>query len=217
MSNNPEPTSIPQTDTLRERAEKTTHGFTDLSKMADELISGHPPDQVKQIAYNLYTQPTPQPRMVAVLIYGYLAAGGDRDVLATLHESVSADVDWRVQEMLARAFDQVCRIRGYEKAVPLIESWLGDTRPNVRRAVSEGLRIWTSRPYFKQHPEHAIGLLSTLRADESDYVRRSAGNALRDISRKHADLVRADLATWDQADARIAQTYELAAQFLSQS
>ena len=38
----------------------------------------------------------------------------------------------------------------------LISEWLEDNRPNVIRAVTEGLRIWTSRPYFKGHPSVAI-------------------------------------------------------------
>jgi hypothetical protein len=43
---------------------------------------------------------------------------------------------------------------------------------------------------------------------------KSAGNALRDISRKYAALVRAELNTWDTDDPRVAQTYALAAKFL---
>ncbi len=94
-------------------------------------------------------------------------------------------------------------------------TWLVDPHPNVRRAVSEGLRIWTSRPYFKTHPEHAIHLLSTLKADESEYVRTSVGNALRDISRKHKALVQRELAQWHTAQPSIAQTYKLASKFFT--
>ncbi|MEP6775088.1 MAG: HEAT repeat domain-containing protein, partial [Chloroflexota bacterium] len=46
------------------------------------------------------------------------------------------------------------------------------------------------------------------------YVQESTGNALRDISRKHADLVRAELSGWDLSDPRTAFTYKLAARFL---
>ncbi len=67
---------------------------------------------------------------------------------------------------------------------------------------------------IEDHPPVAIQLLSQLRHDEGEYVRRSVGNALRDISRKHAALVRAELETWDISDKRIAQTYQLASKFL---
>jgi len=53
-----------------------------------------------------------------------------------------------------------------------------------------------------------------LRADPSEYARTSAGNALRDISRKHAALVRAELEGWPLDDPRVAQTHRLAARFL---
>ena len=102
---------------------------------------------------------------------------------------MSQDNDWRVQEILAKAFDRFCADIGYEKALPVIKEWLADSNPNVRRAVTEGLRIWTGRSYFREHPEVAIQLLSQFRNDESEYVRKSVGNALRDISKKHMDLV----------------------------
>ena len=54
---------------------------------------------------------------------------------------------------------------------------------NHRRAVTEGLRIWTSRPFFKDNPKEAIRLLSEYKTDENEYVRKSVGNALRDISK----------------------------------
>jgi 3-methyladenine DNA glycosylase AlkC len=131
-----------------------------------------------------------------------------------LRERVSQDDDWRVQEMLAQAFDKYCSDIGYEKAVSAIQDWLADQNPNVRRAVTEGLRIWTNKPYFRDHPDLAIKLLSRLRDDESDYVRRSVGNALRDISRKHQALVRAELAKWDVTNKNVEQTYKLAKKFL---
>jgi 3-methyladenine DNA glycosylase AlkC len=127
---------------------------------------------------------------------------------------VSQDENWRVQEMLAQAFDKYCADIGYERALPVIEDWLVDPNPNVRRAVTEGLRIWTSKPYLRDHPDTAIKLLSQLRDDDSEYVRRSVGNALRDISRKHKALVKAELQKWDVSNKSIEQTYRLAGKFL---
>lgn len=118
-----------------------------------------------------------------------------------------------MQEILAKAFDRYCADAGYEKVLPIIKEWLADPFPNVRRAVSEGLRIWTGRPYFRDHPEIAVQLLSTLRSDESDYVRKSIGNAIRDISKKHKELVRDELLRWEIADKRVGQTYKLASKF----
>jgi 3-methyladenine DNA glycosylase AlkC len=115
---------------------------------------------------------------------------------------------------MAKAFDRFCADTGYEDALPIINEWLVDLNPNVRRAVTEGLRIWTGRPYFNEHPEVAIQFLSSLKKDESEYVRKSAGNALRDISKKYKNLIRNELCTWDIENKQIKQTYKLANKFL---
>ena len=33
----------------------------------------------------------------------------------------------------------------------------------MSEAVTEGLRIWTSRPYFKENPYEAVGRIATLK------------------------------------------------------
>lgn len=119
-----------------------------------------------------------------------------------------------MQETLAKAFDRYCSDSGYEKSLNTIREWLRDGNPNVRRAVTEGLGIWTSREYFRDRPEVAVRLLSPLRLDESEYVRRSEGNALRDISKKHKDLIKSELENWDVSDKRVRETYKSASTFL---
>ena len=151
--------------------------------------------------------------MLATTILGRLATE-DNNVLRFLKERVSIDENWRVQEMLAKAFDEVCRHRGYEVSLPLIEEWIADDNPNVIRAVNEGLRIWTSRPYFKENPSVAITLIAKHKAHESEYLRKSVGNALRDISKKHAKLVWQEVERWDLSNPRISFTYKLAAKLL---
>ena len=114
-----------------------------------------------------------------------------------MKKEVSKDENWRVQEVLAKAFDEYCRKIGYEEALPVIDEWLGDIHPNTRRAVTEGLSIWTSSPYFKEHPEEAIKRIAALKEDSSEYVRKSVGNALRDISKKYPELIQTELDTWN--------------------
>ncbi|HVU13129.1 MAG TPA: DNA alkylation repair protein [Phototrophicaceae bacterium] len=201
-----------QIEQLTRRVEQTQHGFTDIRKAADELADQSIAARLK-LADALYASPAHQARMLATFLYGDLAAQVE-SCLPTLRTVVSPDADWRVQEILANAFDRCCKDMGYERALPTIRDWLNDPSPNVRRAVSEGLRIWTARPYFKDHPDEAIALLAPHRADASDYLRKSIGNALRDISRKHPELVRAELSTWALTDRRTLFTYKLAAKFL---
>jgi 3-methyladenine DNA glycosylase AlkD len=200
-------------ETLTRRARKTQHGFTDLQQAAEEVARTYAVRDCLNLAKQLFASEVRQARMLAVLIFGRMAARS-APTLRFLRQKVSRDPDWRVQEILAQAFDRYCADIGYESALPVIEDWLSDPQPNVRRAAAEGLRIWTSRDYFRDHPLVAVRLLSRLKGDESQYVRKSSGNALRDISRKHAPLIRAELATWDLSDRRIAQTHRLAARYL---
>ena len=116
--------------------------------------------------------------------------------------------------MLAKAFDTFCKEQGYEKSLPVIREWLDSDNANVVRAVTEGLRIWTSRPFFKENPSVAITLISKHKAHESKYLRKSVGNALRDISKKHAELIRQEVEQWDLSNPRIMFTYKLAAKLL---
>jgi 3-methyladenine DNA glycosylase AlkD len=198
---------------LIQRVQKTQHGFTDILKASDEIFASHSAAETLQMAKELFESDVPQARMLAAFLFGKLAAKS-KESLAFLRKRVSLDEDWRVQEILAKAFDQYCKDGGYEKSMPVIEGWLADANPNVRRAVTEGLRIWTSRDYFREHPDIAIKLLSALKADESEYVRKSVGNSLRDISRKNKEPIRKELQGWDVSDKHIQQTYKLASKFL---
>ena len=151
--------------------------------------------------------------MLSTAMLGSLASTSG-EALSFLKEWVSVDGNWRVQEMLAKAFDEVCKHRGYRESLPLIEEWLNDENPNVIRAVTEGLRIWTSRPFFRENPDIAVALIAKHRAHESEYLRKSVGNALRDISKKHLELVSKEVYQWDLSDSRVLFTYKLAAKLL---
>lgn len=198
---------------LIQRVQKTQHGFTDIQKAAEEIFASHGKTEVLRLAKELFASEVHQARMLATFLLGKLAVKS-KESFTFLRKRASLDKDWRVQEILAQAFDQYCKDSGYEKSLPVIKDWLADANPNVRRAVTEGLRIWTTRDYFREHPDAAIQLLSRLKADESEYVRKSVGNALRDISRKHKDLIRVELETWNISDHRIQQPHKLAGKFL---
>lgn len=188
-------------------------GFLREQRRAHSDYASFDPEQARRVAFLAYRSEVYQVRMYAVFLLGHLSQ--ESDVLSFLRDDVSADSNWRVQEVLAKAFDDFCAVRGYEAALPVIDEWLSNPRPNVRRAVTEGLRIWTRRPYFRDHPGDAIARLSRLRSDASEYVRKSVGNALRDISKKHPELVAAELRTWSLETTEVAQVYRLASTLIS--
>lgn len=201
------------TQDIVERSKKTEHGFRDLQRAADELFTSIEATSAKEIALELLRSDVHQARCVGTFVLGRLAAS-DADALRVLKQQVSQDADWRVQEILAKAFDQFCHDIGYEAALPVIREWLSDASANTQRAVTEGLRIWTGRPYFRDHPEVAIALLSALREEDSEYLRDSVGNALRDISKKHPALVGQEVRSWDLTRPGVSRVYKLATRFL---
>ena len=180
---------------------------------AEKYYKSHSLDDCCNMGLELYQSDNFQIQEVGVFLLGY-SAHQNASALPFLKNTVSRHDSWKVQEILAMAFDNHCRIIGYETALPLIQEWLNSDCANVRRAVSEGLRVWTSRPYFKDNPQTAIQLLSAHREDQSEYVRKSIGNALRDISKKYPILISEELSSWDLSSKEIKQVYKLAGRFL---
>ena len=187
-------------------------GFKEEEKRALADYKNNDRAYIKKLAFLSYESKVYQVRMYGVFLFGYLS--GDSDILIFMRDKVSKDDNWRVQEVLAKAFDEYCKNKGYENSIPVVDEWLSSDNPNTRRAVTEGLRIWTSRPYFKENPQEAIKRLAPLKEDASEYVRKSVGNALRDISRKFPELIKEELKTWNLETKEIKQVYKLASRFV---
>ena len=187
-------------------------GFKKEENRALDDYKSNDKEYVKRLAFLLYESKVYQVRMYGVFLFGYLS--NDSAILTFMRDEVSKDDNWRVQEVLAKAFDEYCKNKGYENSIPVVDEWLSSDNPNTRRAVTEGLRIWTSRPYFKENPQEAIKRIAPLKEDASEYVRKSVGNALRDISRKFPELISEELKTWNLETSEIKQVYKLASRFV---
>ena len=187
-------------------------GFKEEEKRALADYKNNDRAYIKKLAFLSYESKAYQVRMYSVFLFGHLSSY--EEILIFMRDEVSKDDNWRVQEVLAKAFDEFCKQTGYEKSLPVIDEWLQNTNPNVRRAVTEGLRIWTSRPYFKDNPDEAIKRIATLKEDSSEYVRKSVGNSLRDISKKFPELIKEELDGWDINSKDIQQVYKLASKFI---
>lgn len=183
------------------------HGFKHIMSAGDQIYAMADLDHFA-VATALLDDDSYQARMLATYMLGLLAPT-DANALRSLRTTVVSDQNWRVQEMLAKAFDYYCAKIGYEDALNDIESWLSDPDPKLNRAVIEGLRIWTGRPFFKTYPEIAVSMISRHRANESEYLRKSVGNALRDIAKKHHDLVMKEVQGWDLSDPKVVFTRSL--------
>ena len=188
------------------------NGFKEEEKRALADYQSNDNTYTKELAFLAFKSNVYQVRMYSVFLFGYLSE--QDDILAFMRDEVSKDDNWRVQEVLAKSFDEFCKQTGYEKSLPIIDDWLQNNHPNVRRAVTEGLRIWTSGPYFKENPNEAIKRIATLKEDSSEYVRKSVGNALRDISKKFPELIKIELDSWKSESKEIKQVYKLASKLI---
>ncbi len=188
------------------------NGFKSEESKALNDYKSHNKEYIKRLAFSAYKSEVYQVRMYAVFLFGYISE--DNDILTFMKENVSKDDNWRVQEILAKSFDEFCRKKGYKDSLETIDEWLQSRNANTRRAVTEGLRIWTNRPYFKDNPTEAITRLANLKEDSSEYVRKSVGNALRDISKKYPELIKKELESWKLETKEINQVYKLANKFI---
>ncbi len=95
-----------------------------------------------------------------------------------------------------------------KRALKTFSGWCDDENSHVRRLVSEGTRPllpWGQQlPVFRADPAPVVALLTKLRDDPSEYVRRSVANNLNDIAKDHPALVVKTARTWwaDASDER---------------
>ena len=192
---------------LQSKLLQIEHGFKIFEEEAKKIVGSHSQINSNKIALDLLESEFYQMRSCGVFILGFISAK-DKSVLFTLKELARDDDSWQVQEIIAKAFDQFCRDNGYENSLPEISEWINNENSNICRAVTEGLRVWTSRPYFKEHPEKAIRLISRNKASESEYLRKSVGNSLRDIGKKNSKLIQDEISKWNLDDSNTAFTYQ---------
>ena len=87
-----------------------------------------------------------------------------------------------------------------DRALAIAADWARDGNYHVRRLASEGSRPrlpWGMRLHcFVADPAPLIPILTALRDDPEEYVRRSVANNLNDIAKDHPDLVAGIAADW---------------------
>jgi len=196
---------------FNEETGKERYGL--IQKEAENVYKNNSIEECWKIAMECYNSELYYIQAFGVYIMG-LIAHKNKQAYIFLKNNVNNNPAWQVQEFLAMAFDNYCKNNGYEKSLTIINEWLNNKNENNRRAVTEGLRIWTKRPYFKDNPKEAIKILSKYKTDESEYVRKSVGNALKDISKEYSELIKSELKDWELNTKEINQVFKLASKFI---
>ncbi len=112
-------------------------------------------------------------------------------------KAAAKDSHFAVRESAQMAMRELLQVFP-DEVLNLYDDWLLDTDENIRRCVSESLRpvLVSGKNWLRETPEETIKCLKRINCDPSLYVRKSVGNNLADISRRHPDLVLCTLKEW---------------------
>lgn len=117
-----------------------------------------------------------------VEVYGL--ADWDRSMTALEHFTKYSSSEFAVRPFI---------VQDQQRMVRQLKLWAASPNEHVRRLASEGSRPrlpWAmALPAFKQNPVPLLPILKRLKADPSEYVRRSVANHLNDISKDHPQIV----------------------------
>lgn len=174
-----------------------------VAAIADALrdyLPDHYPEALKVIARILGPPPAEGPGMFKESWYTWpLAAFVERHGLDHPAESLDA-LHAITQRGTAEFAIRPFLVRHPELTLTTLRRWAGDPSFHVRRLVSEGTRTrlpWAGRlTAFIADPAPVLELLERLRADPSEYVRRSVANNLNDIAKDHPELALVTLERW---------------------
>jgi 3-methyladenine DNA glycosylase AlkC len=121
----------------------------------------------------------------------------------------AADPHFGVREIAWMAVRDAV-IESLDEALALLQPWVSDADPNIRRFASELTRprgVWCAQiDALKTEPWRALPLIEPLRADPSRYVQNSVANWLNDASKSQGEWVDKLCARWvaesDTAETR---------------
>lgn len=91
---------------------------------------------------------------------------------------------------------------GVESVLQMVNPWLMDPNEGVRRIVTEGIRprlmMVPHIAELKRNPSKLKEVFETLLDDPSDYVRKSVGNCMNDVSKDNPKILLDWLEEWSQ-------------------
>lgn len=124
-----------------------------------------------------------------VEVYGLEDIDASLDALETLTQYSTGE--FAIRPFISKEQDKVMK---------RMKDWAKHPNEHVRRLSTEGCRPrlpWASPlPAFKKNPKAVLEILDLLKADPSEYVRRSVANNLNDIAKDNPQLVLKTAKSW---------------------
>jgi 3-methyladenine DNA glycosylase AlkC len=146
--------------------------------------------------------PVPYVRQIAVLEKAAPPFGGFEGMLfpdfveqfgLDEFETSARALEWFTQFSSSEFAVRPFIVRYGPRMMAVMRRWASHDNEHVRRLASEGCRPrlpWAmALPEFKRDPSPVLPILEVLKADPSDYVRRSVANNLNDIAKDHPEVV----------------------------
>jgi hypothetical protein len=105
--------------------------------------------------------------------------------------------DWIIREISCEPLRSI-GINPSDRLYLLLNNWVKSEDPNIRRWVSESFRPLNPRKWLRDTTQNDrwLSILSTIRADPSEYVRKSVGNNLKDLSKYMPEKILALGESW---------------------
>ncbi len=176
-----------------ELKQRTRHITISLRKhLADDFRESA--DQLLSVVAYIQQQPT-EHRLLLLFLPDYIEVYGldhyDISVAAFEHITQLISCEFAVRPFI---------IRYTEQMIAQMLEWSKHSHEAVRRLATEGARPrlpWgMALPALKKDPALLMPILETLKADESETVRRSVANNLNDISKDNPEVVIALVKAW---------------------
>ena len=167
----------------RELKERMHHA----AKVLNDVLKG---SYAKKIAILKPVAPTCEDGLTGLIFPDFVEMFGmDEENKAISVDALADFTKYSSSEFAIRPFI----IKYEDEMMGQMLKWAHHENHHVRRLASEGCRPrlpWSiALPAFKKDPSKILPILEILKADASEYVRKSVANNLNDISKDHPELV----------------------------
>jgi 3-methyladenine DNA glycosylase AlkC len=119
--------------------------------------------------------------------------------LAWLKQTAALSGTWPREHSCVMLHHLIIR-EGVKSVLPKVSFWLLDPHEGVRRVVTEGIRprlmMVPHIEELKKDPSVLRGVFEPLLDDPSEYVRKSVGNCMNDVSKDHPEILLDWLEEW---------------------